>query len=344
MSTDAPRGTDYFKAPLTCSVLIPVYNGRSFIEGAIASALTDGDWVSEVVVVDNCSTDGTREYLKNLDAPKVKTFFNDTNVGLFGNFNRCLDHAAGDIVVFLCADDRLCAGAVQQAVRFYTQHPGVSMLNMTGEAVDESGQVIKMLGATIAPGIYRDPSLVDACITYLATTGKNPFNYPTGVFFNRRLIDTIRFDPSFRKCGDLDFYFKVMTKGDFAATDQKACRILFHAGQEGQQDRSSTLELQEYLRILNNPRLSFSPTIRDTLRQSFGALALWRGMMHLAKGHFHGFRTHVRQAFADGSHVKVIALFLLFAWRRMTGILWRQSSTLRPMPQGQSLTHQRGSR
>lgn len=342
MSNDALQGTDRFKSPLTCSVLIPVYNGRPFIEGAIDSALTDGDWVSEVVIVDNCSTDGTREYLKNLDIPKVKTFFNDTNLGLFGNFNRCLDHTTGDIVVFLCADDRLCAGAVQQAVRIFKDHPEIAMLNMTGEAVDESGKVVKMLGAAMAPGIYRDPHLADACMSYLATTGKNPFNYPAGVFINRRLVDTIRFDPSFRKCGDLDFYFKVMTKGDFAATDQKACRILFHAGQEGQQDRGSTLELQEYLTILSNPQLPFSPTTRRTLRSSFGALALWRGMMFLTKRNTQGFLTHWRQAFVHGSPAKVATLFLLFALRRVAGILGRQSSMIRPKPQGQDSTPQRG--
>jgi glycosyltransferase involved in cell wall biosynthesis len=62
------------------SVVIPVYNEVKTIGAAIRRVLECG-YETEVVVVDDGSSDGTREYLKRLENPKVRCFYHAVNRG-----------------------------------------------------------------------------------------------------------------------------------------------------------------------------------------------------------------------------------------------------------------------
>ncbi len=298
----------------TCAVLLPVFNGRDFIRTAIDSALVQGDAVSEIIVVDNCSTDGTWEYLQQHRHERMSIYRNESNVGLFGNFNRCLEYATSDILVFLCVDDALCEHGVENALSIFSQKPNLALLNMAGEAINEHGRVFKRLGAYMQPGVYSSAKARVPMLSFLARTGLNPFNYPTGVFINRRLLPELRFDTSFKKCGDIDYYFRAMAYGDLVVSNQLACRILFHSQQEGQQERNSTVELDEFVKIVvqSVPPLSIGEA--RSIELQFRGLALWRGL----RGNLKGLVAHWRFAFAKGSQFMVVAKFLEFLIKRIT--------------------------
>lgn len=62
------------------SVVIPVFNEAATIGKVIERVLNSG-FGDEVIVVDDASTDGTREYLKQLENPRVRCFFHAVNRG-----------------------------------------------------------------------------------------------------------------------------------------------------------------------------------------------------------------------------------------------------------------------
>ena len=62
------------------SVVIPVFNEAATIGQVIERVLNSG-FADEVIVVDDASTDGTREYLKQLENPRVRCFFHAVNRG-----------------------------------------------------------------------------------------------------------------------------------------------------------------------------------------------------------------------------------------------------------------------
>ncbi|HXW84725.1 MAG TPA: glycosyltransferase family 2 protein [Candidatus Binataceae bacterium] len=66
--------------PLKISVVIPVYNEVNTIGRVIERVLECG-YDSEVIVVDDASSDGTREYLERLEHPRVKRFYHSRNRG-----------------------------------------------------------------------------------------------------------------------------------------------------------------------------------------------------------------------------------------------------------------------
>lgn len=86
---------------------ITCYNAAATIERALDSALKQ-DWPNlEVVVVDDCSTDGSLEIVQRAAAqqPRIRVFANDTNGGVAVARNRILAEARGEFVAFFDDDD-----------------------------------------------------------------------------------------------------------------------------------------------------------------------------------------------------------------------------------------------
>lgn len=79
------------------SVLVPVYNRRDIIVETLSSALSQTYQNIEIVVVDNCSADGTWELISDLAKTdsRLRVFRNATNLGPVRNWLRCLQEAKG---------------------------------------------------------------------------------------------------------------------------------------------------------------------------------------------------------------------------------------------------------
>ncbi len=92
----------------TILTAIPVWNGEQFIARTLASVAAQTRRPDRIVVLDNGSTDRTEEIVRSFKDLPVEFIRNPTNLGLFGNFNRCLDFAAEtEYLQILHADDTL---------------------------------------------------------------------------------------------------------------------------------------------------------------------------------------------------------------------------------------------
>ena len=89
------------------SILMPVFNERATVEAAIDDALTAELPVPtrELVIVDDGSTDGTRELLSSTDWPEsVKVVFHERNLGKGSAVRTALQHATAEFAAILDAD------------------------------------------------------------------------------------------------------------------------------------------------------------------------------------------------------------------------------------------------
>jgi glycosyltransferase involved in cell wall biosynthesis len=89
----------------TVSVLIPVYNELLTIEEVI-SRVRDVPVETEIIIVDDCSVDGTRKLLQEIAErePDLKIFFQEVNQGKGAAVRRALSHATGDVTLVQDAD------------------------------------------------------------------------------------------------------------------------------------------------------------------------------------------------------------------------------------------------
>jgi hypothetical protein len=112
-------------APLV-SVLLTSYNRERYIASSIESVLaqTFGDF--ELLVTDNCSTDGTLDIARSYEPldRRVRVVVNETNLGQFGNRNRAAQLARGTLLKYHDSDDMMyahCLAAMVPPMLAYPQ-------------------------------------------------------------------------------------------------------------------------------------------------------------------------------------------------------------------------------
>ncbi len=89
------------------TVVVCAFNERTTIETVLdrIQAVDFGsDWSLEVLVVDNCSTDGTRDILLAREWPQTRAIFNSENLGKGGSIRRAISEMTGDYMVIQDAD------------------------------------------------------------------------------------------------------------------------------------------------------------------------------------------------------------------------------------------------
>ncbi|MDG4895961.1 glycosyltransferase family 2 protein [Mesorhizobium sp. WSM4976] len=102
----------------TVSVLIAAYNASPFLGRAVNSALAQGNAVTEIIVVDDCSTDATLELAEAMSRKdgRIKVVHLPKNAGPSVARNAGLEVASGDWVAILDADDAYAPGRVERLV------------------------------------------------------------------------------------------------------------------------------------------------------------------------------------------------------------------------------------
>jgi glycosyltransferase involved in cell wall biosynthesis len=117
------------------SIVINNYNYGRYLRAAIDSALAQTYPHVEAIVVDDGSTDDSREIIESYDdriLPVLKS-----NGGQGSALNAGFIASRGEIVMFLDSDDELLAGAVDQVVRAW--RPGVAKIQFQLELIDDRG-------------------------------------------------------------------------------------------------------------------------------------------------------------------------------------------------------------
>jgi glycosyltransferase involved in cell wall biosynthesis len=113
---------------MTITVAIPSYNKEKYIERCIKSVLGQIPRPNEILVIDNCSIDKTFELVKKF-APEIKCVRNSSNLGMAGNWNRCIELCNTDLLMILHADDELLPGAIGRYLEFFRQYPETGLVH-----------------------------------------------------------------------------------------------------------------------------------------------------------------------------------------------------------------------
>lgn len=93
------------KNNLTFSIVIPAYNSAEFIGDALVSCLQQTLLPKEIIVIDDCSSDQTREIVKQFNSPLINLLVNSTNKGPSYSRNLGIKSTTSSWILFLDADD-----------------------------------------------------------------------------------------------------------------------------------------------------------------------------------------------------------------------------------------------
>lgn len=102
------------------SVVIPTYNVEPYIVQAVESALAQTRVAHEIIVADDCSTDGTREVVRGLPVRLIEL---ERNSGSAAARNRAIDAATGDVIAMLDGDDYWKPHHLETLAALLERHP-----------------------------------------------------------------------------------------------------------------------------------------------------------------------------------------------------------------------------
>jgi glycosyltransferase involved in cell wall biosynthesis len=123
------------------SIVIPAYNGDRFIGAALDSLFNQTYKIYEIIVIDDGSTDRTRQVLESY-FDRIHYVYQD-NQGVAAARNRGLKLAQGEFVVFLDQDDVCWSDKLTAQIAGFQAHPDVGIVHSGWRLIDEKNTAIR---------------------------------------------------------------------------------------------------------------------------------------------------------------------------------------------------------
>jgi glycosyltransferase involved in cell wall biosynthesis len=221
------------------SICIPTYNGEKYLRQCLDSCISQSFRDFEVIVCDDGSADATsaiaEEYLRKYAF--VKFYKNETNIGLVGNWSRCLELASGAWIKFLFQDDVMYPGCLQ---RFYEHTDKNSDLivckrnfildkKVTDAEKDYYSNQVRTLENT---GQYKGSFFTAATISGIAASNisLNFIAEPSLTMFRKTMLNAIgTFDDELKQICDLEFFLRAASNYGLLYIPEQLCGFRIHA-------------------------------------------------------------------------------------------------------------------
>lgn len=188
------------------SILIAHYNNYHYFVDCYESIISQTYQDFEVIIVDDCSTDGSLEKIKDLvkEDARFKIFKNQENRGVGFTKKRCVELASGEFCGFVDPDDALIINALEESVAAFQKHKEVVAVHSKYYECDD------------------ELNIQNVCRTSQSVPKRNPlfFNifYEITHFFSfkRSVYEQIGgLNDTLTSAIDQDLYLKLYDKGDF---------------------------------------------------------------------------------------------------------------------------------
>ncbi len=191
------------------SVCIPAYNNADYILETINCILSQSYKNIELIVVDDASSDNTVDVVKTVNDKRLKVYSNDTNLGMAGNWNKCLSLCSGKYIKLVCADDLIHRRLIEKEVLIMEKYDNVNLVSSDTEFIDVHGQ---------SKGYYRryhKAGLVEGKrASRFSIFTRDYLGAPLANMIRKSVYDKLGgFDESFHYIIDYDFFMKLYNYG-----------------------------------------------------------------------------------------------------------------------------------
>ncbi|OHB79357.1 MAG: hypothetical protein A2Z25_15860 [Planctomycetes bacterium RBG_16_55_9] len=133
----------HYKRPLV-SVVMPVYNGGDYMGQAIESVLTQDYTNFEIVVIDDGSTDNTREVVLRYNDKRIR-YLHQENTGVASARNLGIRHAKGQYIIPLDADDMMAPATLTKHLMEFEKQPEADLVYSDVLLIDEKDQPLRLM-------------------------------------------------------------------------------------------------------------------------------------------------------------------------------------------------------
>jgi glycosyltransferase involved in cell wall biosynthesis len=138
----------------TVDILMPYFGDVALMRAAVHSVRAQDDARWRLTVVDDGRADGVPEWFAGIADPRVRYLRNEHNLGVTGNFNRCLDLVEHELVVLMGCDDLLLPNYVRTVLAVHDELPGASVVQPGVVVIDGAGNPVRTLVDEVKRRLY----------------------------------------------------------------------------------------------------------------------------------------------------------------------------------------------
>ncbi len=171
------------------SIGIPTHNSAKFLPQTIHSILGQTYQDFELIISDDNSQDNTLEIVNDFLAKdqRIKLFTHQEKLGLFGNFNKCIEYSQGEYINIIGHDDLMLANNLQVKCEILDNYPNVGLVASSIKCVDDQNNFVTLGDVNWAKYEVNSLKQGKQWVQYEATAN-NPICCPF-VFLRRSTLD-----------------------------------------------------------------------------------------------------------------------------------------------------------
>ena len=255
------------------TVVIPAYNGGSYLRGAIDSVIGQDYPNVELIVLDDGSTDNTPEILKGYG--KLFHWDRHDNMGQAATLNKGWRMGRGEVLGYLSADDTLMSRAISTSMQYLRQNEDVIMTYGDFNLIDPQSQLIRRIRT--ADFDYHD---------MVANIHCQP---GPGVFFWRHAFEAAGgWNSNYRQMPDYDYWLRLGLVGKFHHIPEVLASFRIHdesqtfAKGDPKKSEEPILIITEYF----NQQADIPKGIRSIRKISLSSAHLVSAQLHLRAGRY----------------------------------------------------------
>lgn len=227
--------SQFKKTPPLVSVIIPTYNGESFLKQAIDSVLDQSFQDFELIITDDASNDRTQEIVSQYQNDSRIFFYQNKNRrGIGGNWNHGIKQSHGKYIKILCQDDLLLENYLKEKVTVLEEFDSVSLVTSYENFFGEFSQVEKKWKP---PRINRESKPANRMNGHEAQQTILKFGNwiggPTSTMFRSKDLQKIGFFNESLSCSlDWEYWLRLLAAGDLFVVPKTLLKTRLHGSQE----------------------------------------------------------------------------------------------------------------
>lgn len=171
------------------SVVVPCYNGASWLNETLLSILNQDETNLEIILVDDGSTDDTKKVVQSLNDKRIKYIYQN-NSGVSSARNNGFKNIAGDFVIFFDADDKMDSGFIKSRLNVLTHH-AIDFVGGDVQKFNEQGLITGYFRG-VSENAPREVLFYDEEVTTCPSNYmlRSSFLQTNGILFNEKLSST----------------------------------------------------------------------------------------------------------------------------------------------------------
>lgn len=255
------------------TVIIPTYNNASFLQDCVESLLKQREFIKEIIVVNDGSTDNTPEILRQISEKEDKVSFIETpNRGVSHARNVGLSKAKGDYITFVDSDDIVDDGIFGIVYEKLVEMPNIDVVRYNFEEFGGKRYCNNLY--ELSGKLLKTKEEIDTLKKHLLTDHQHIPNLCQLLIYNKSALGQVRFDENVHFLEDAIFYEDILDRSNTVLMlDEKKYRLRFSNNSSSRSPLRSVLNI-ESLAKANKILVNKAPDLKAMINSTHFSILL----------------------------------------------------------------------